>query len=82
MHGAKQIRGFFQTISADLPKKAWVFFGFGFYLAVCKKTQEYGGYKGHVSLHKVEGGSVFDFLKDAECIRIHKNNQIGVNGII
>jgi hypothetical protein len=30
----------------------------------------------------VEDSSVFDFFKDAECIRIHKNNQIGGNGII
>jgi len=61
MHCAKQVRRFFQTITADLPKKTWVFLGFGFYLAMGKKTQEYGGYKGKISLHKVDRSSFFVF---------------------
>ena len=75
MHGAKQVRGFLHPVTSDLPKKTWIFFRFGFSLALYKKTDEQSWCEEKVSLHKVDDSSGFYFqkmLNDYEYIKVIK----------
>jgi hypothetical protein len=75
MHGTKQVGWLFQSIATYFPKKTWVFFYFRFYLALGRKTKNYGGCQDKVSLHKVECSPVFITQKMPnvfECIKLIK----------